>query len=77
MLPIYPGDKLLPVPAAIEEAIGYRVHPSTATRWTRHGVRGVKLQTAQVGGRPRTTVEAVIAFVEAQTAADAAPRNDA
>lgn len=68
MLNVTPGDILLPVPTAIEKAIGYRPHPTTCTRWTRHGVRGVKLATVVVGGRPRTTVAAVIAFVEAQTA---------
>ena len=67
MLPISPGDTLLPVPAAIEAAIGYRPHPTTCSRWTRKGVRGVKLATVMVGGRPRTTQAAVIAFIEART----------
>lgn len=77
MLTVSPGDVLLPVPTAIEKAIGYRPHPTTCTRWTRHGVRGVKLATVVVGGRPRTTEAAVIEFVEAQTAATAAPSIDA
>ena len=68
MLPVSAGDKLLPVPTAIENAIGYRPHPTTCTRWTRHGVKGVKLATVQVGGRPRTTESAVIEFIKAQTA---------
>jgi hypothetical protein len=72
MLTISPGDVLLPVPTAVEKAIGYRPHPTTCTRWTRHGVRGLKLATVVVGGRPRTTVAAVIAFDEAQTANTAA-----
>jgi hypothetical protein len=55
------------VPTAIEKAIGYRPHPTTCTRWTRKGLGGIKLATVVVGGRPRTTVEAVVAFVEAQT----------
>lgn len=67
MLKISPGDTLLPVPTAIEEAIGYRPHPTTCTRWTRKGVRGVRLATVMVGGRPRTTVEAVLEFVGQQT----------
>ena len=72
MLSISPGDTLLPVPAAIERAIGYRPNPTTCTRWTRHGVRGVRLETVVVGGRPRTTEAAVLAFVEATTAKQAA-----
>lgn len=68
MLSILPGDELLPVPAAIEKAIGVRVHPSTATRWSRHGVKGERIRTVVVGGRPRTTVAEVLAFVARQTA---------
>lgn len=77
MLTVSPGDVLLPVPTAIEKAIGYRPHPTTCTRWTRHGVRGVRLATVMVGGRPRTTEAAVIEFVEKQTEAEAAPPIDA
>ena len=77
MLTVSPGDVLLPVPTAIEKAIGYRPHPTTCTRWTRHGVRGVKLATVVVGGRPKTTEAAVINFVEAQTAATDGPSIDA
>lgn len=68
MLPISAGDKLLPVPIAIENAIGYKPHPTTCTRWTRQGVKGVKLFTVMVGGRPRTTESAVIEFIKARTA---------
>jgi len=32
MFTIAPGDILLPVPTAIEKAIGYRLHPATCTR---------------------------------------------
>lgn len=63
------GDVLLPVPEAIERAIGYRPHPTTCSRWSRKGIRGIKLQTVQVGGRPRTTEEWVVAFIEATTEA--------
>lgn len=77
MLPVSAGDKLLPVPIAIENAIGFRPHPTTCTRWTRHGVKGVKLSTVMVGGRPRTTESAVIEFIEAQTANSAAHTTDA
>lgn len=68
MLTISPGDQLLPVATAVEKAIGYRPHPTTCTRWTRRGVRGVKLATVMVGGRPRTTEAAVVEFIAMQTA---------
>lgn len=64
MLSISPGDTLLPVPSAIEKAIGYRPHPTTCTRWTRKGLGGVRLATVMVGGRPRTTEAAVLEFIE-------------
>ena len=73
MLTISPGDELLPVPAAIEKSIGYRPHPTTCSRWTRQGVRGVKLATVMVGGRPRTTAAAVIEFIKAQTERSGVP----
>ncbi|QDU90503.1 hypothetical protein Pla175_39080 [Pirellulimonas nuda] len=63
MLPVSAGDQLLPVATAIERAIGYRPHGSTCTRWTRRGVGGAKLPVAYVGGRPKTTVAAVLEFV--------------
>ncbi|NES24858.1 MAG: DUF1580 domain-containing protein, partial [Symploca sp. SIO3E6] len=31
-----------------------RPHPSTAWRWTKRGVAGVKLETKVLGGRPVT-----------------------
>ncbi|MEO0477656.1 MAG: DUF1580 domain-containing protein, partial [Planctomycetota bacterium] len=68
MLPISPGDKLLPVLDAVEQAIGYRPHPSTASRWRRRGLRGVKLACVLVGGRPRTTISAVLDFIRATQA---------
>lgn len=77
MLSISPGETLLPVPTAIEQAIGYRPHPTTCTRWTRHGCKGVKLATVTVGGRPRTTEAAVIDFIERQTANENGPQADA
>ncbi|QDV74275.1 DUF1580 domain-containing protein [Botrimarina mediterranea] len=69
MLKIQPGDELLPVPVAIEEAIGYRPHPTTCTRWTRKGVRGVRLESVRVGSLVKTTVAAVVRFIEAQNEA--------
>lgn len=68
---------LLPVGVAVEAALGYRPHPSTLSRWTRQGVRGVRLVTVIVAGRPRTTVEAVLRFVAESTERNAPPALDA
>ena len=38
-------------------------------RWVTHGVRGVKLESLNVGGRRYVTEEAFIRFVERTTAA--------
>ena len=46
-----------------------RPHPSTIWRWYKRGVRGVKLETAVVGGRRVTSKEAIQRFVDATTAA--------
>lgn len=71
MLTLSPSDPLFPVPKAIEKATGYRPHPTTCTRWTRKGVSGVKLATVMVGGRPKTTVGAVLHFIEKRSVAQA------
>lgn len=64
-------EKLLPVPVAVESVTGYRPTPSTAWRWTKKGVGGVRLQTAVLGGRPVTTRKWVREFVDATTEASA------
>ena len=46
-----------------------RPHPSTIWRWYKRGVRGVKLETAVLGGRRVTSKEAIQRFVDATTAA--------
>ncbi len=43
--------------------------PATIWRWRTRGVRGIKLQTWQIGGRVYTSREALQAFVEATTTA--------
>ncbi len=52
----------------------------TTWRWAQRGVKGVKLETINVGGRRFTSCEAFIRFVEATTAAangePAAPRSE-
>lgn len=61
----------LPVATAVERVAGFRPHASTTWRWTKRGVRGVKLETRVVGGRPMTTTEWVEEFIAATTAASA------
>src|SRR4051812_27731310 len=45
------------------------INVSTAWRWAQRGVRGVKLETFNIGGRRWTTEEAFSRFVEATSAA--------
>ena len=61
------GETLYSVATAIEKATGRRPHPSTAHRWRLR--REHPLETWKVGGRRMTSVEAVIRFIEAVTAA--------
>ena len=44
------------------------VNPSSTWRWALHGVRGVKLETYNVGAQRFTSEEAIERFVEATTA---------
>ncbi len=62
-------ERLLPVSTAVELETGYRPTPSTAWRWTKKGVGGVRLKTSVLGGRPVTTRQLVREFVAATTAA--------
>ncbi len=42
----------------------------TIRRWATRGIKGVKLETARIGGRRMTTVEACREFVERLTEVD-------
>lgn len=55
--------KFLPVPKAIEIVTGYRPNPSTCWRWAQFGVKGVVLRTWMLGGRRKTTIDAVEQFI--------------
>lgn len=57
------------VPKAVELATGERKHPATYHRWRIKGIKGERLETLLVGGRRKTSVEAVLRFVERVTAA--------
>jgi Protein of unknown function (DUF1580) len=47
----------------------YATHPSAATlwRWSLKGVQGVRLETAKIGGRRYTTIEALDRFAATLT----------
>jgi hypothetical protein len=56
------NERLIPL-ARASQAIPSRPHASTAVRWARRGVRGVKLETILIGGRRFTSHEAIGRFV--------------
>ncbi|TWT37476.1 hypothetical protein KOR34_24280 [Posidoniimonas corsicana] len=66
-----PDDPFRSIAAAVEAETGYRPHPTTACRWHRVGVGGVRLQTVTLGARPMTTRRAVREFIRARTEAQA------
>jgi len=47
-------------------------HVSTIFRWALRGIRGVKLETAVVGGRKYTSIEAIDRFIARLSGVDAA-----
>jgi hypothetical protein len=47
--------------------VGKKTHVATIHRWIQHGVRGVKLEAARLGGRWVTSDEALQRFAEALT----------
>jgi len=49
---------------------GKRPAVSTIFRWAQHGVRGVRLETIQVGGTKCTSIEALQRFCERLTLAN-------
>lgn len=63
------GDKLFPVPAALEKLTGQRPHPTTTCRYCLRGVAGVVLPSVVVSGKRMTTLSAAGEFLRAVTAA--------
>jgi len=45
-------------------------HLSTVVRWTRQGVKGVRLETVVFGGRRFTSREAIQRFIQARNVCD-------
>lgn len=54
---------------------GRNVHPNTVARWTREGIRGIRLETIRVGTRCFTSVEACQRFFADLTTAAQPPRS--
>lgn len=52
---------------------GKRPAVSTLFRWAQKGVRGIRLETLQVGGTKCTSIEALQRFFEALTYIDSPP----
>jgi len=65
-------DELLSLPAAAKLLPG-RPHAATLYRWTRRGVRGVRLETVLIAGRRYTSREALDRFIATTSAADGEP----
>jgi len=58
-------DNEQPIPlTGAAEHIRSRPSISTVRRWSRYGVRGVKLDTRLIGGRRYTTIAAIDRFLE-------------
>jgi hypothetical protein len=55
---------LAEVPGVLPANRGRPIHISSVYRWTTSGVRGVVLETVQVGGRRLTSLEALQRFAE-------------
>ena len=52
---------------------GRKCHVATVYRWAQRGVRGIRLETIQVGGTRCTSRQAMQRFFEALTVQSAAP----
>lgn len=55
------------LPKRLQPVLGKRLHPSTAERWMRKGVQGIRLRVRYMGGRPFTCDEWVDEFFDRQT----------
>ena len=67
-------SKALPLTDAVEQVIGERMSYATLFRWTQRGLLTpagdrVRLEFLKIGGRRRTSLDAVQRFVEAATEA--------
>lgn len=67
MLDIH-NESLVPV-KDIPSHLPGRVHIASVWRWIQRGCRGVKLETAMIGGKRYSSLEALQRFADATTAA--------
>lgn len=63
------NEEVMPLAKALRQA-GYQSNPSTAWRWCKQGVRGVKLEYLRAGRRIVTSVEAIQRFSDRLTQLD-------
>jgi hypothetical protein len=66
------NEQVFPLPELpnhVPQRNGRRLSIATAYRWSLNGVRGVKLETVQIGGARYTSLEALQRFAAALTAA--------
>ena len=59
-------EDLIPMSTAGKHVPPKGVNRSTVERWTRIGVKGIKLETVRVGGRRYTTLGSIQKFLIAQ-----------
>ncbi len=65
------SEKVVPIADVLEllpQIRGRTLHLSTVYRWISPGLRGVRLETAKVGGQTFTSMEALQRFSDALTA---------
>lgn len=68
ILPLAEAAKLLP-----RRRAGRKAHPSSLYRWANNGLRGVRLETLQVGGTLCTSVPAMQRFFDQLSAKKSTP----
>ncbi|MHB1033521.1 MAG: DUF1580 domain-containing protein [Pirellulales bacterium] len=65
------GESLIPL-AQVGSIVATNPTRTTVWGWARHGVNGIRLESVRIGGRVRTSREAVERFLEALNAEPAA-----
>ncbi|WP_145290500.1 DUF1580 domain-containing protein [Pirellulimonas nuda] len=69
MLHVAPGEPLLPVPEAVEQATGRRPSSASCHRWRLRGIAGIPLPTLKFAGRRVCSRDAVLRWLYATNAA--------
>lgn len=58
------SDLLMPIQAAFDSVAALNVNPETLRRWTRRGLKGVRLRCWRVAGRYLTKPSEVLEFIQ-------------